>query len=54
MRKEILAVYSNKLMQFWEVAMIAMGSEGAEKGGGEKRAKGVMTDSWELETLGYG
>lgn len=38
-RKELTAGYSNKLMRFWEVAMIAMGSEGAEKGGGEKRAK---------------
>lgn len=37
--KEHTAGYSHKLMRFWEVAMIAIGSEGAEKGGGEKRAR---------------
>lgn len=38
-RKELPAGYSNKLMRFWEIAMIAMGSEGAEKGGEERRAR---------------
>lgn len=38
-RKEFPAGHSNKLMPFWEIAMIAMGSKGVEKSGGERRAR---------------
>ena len=47
-RKKLPAECRNKLTGFWEVAVIAMGTEKEGKGG-RKRAGKLRGTSWELE-----
>lgn len=47
-RKKLPAACRNKIMGFWEVAVMVMGTEKKGKGG-RRRARKLRGTSWELE-----